>query len=336
MKRKQIINLIFLVVLIIASVWIILENRNTTLKLPLDAFAEKDTAAITKVFIADMKGQSVTLSRKNGSWLINEEFPANQTNIENMLEVLVKMEIKSPTPESMMDNVIKSMANEAVKVEIYKQKKKPVKVLYVGGPTQDHTGTFMAIEKYKKIPYIMHIPGWIGYMSEGYFFTDAAEWRSKAVFTYDPLSIAKIKVDYHNYPDSSYEIRVGNDYNFVLKTGREGRVINSFNKISVKSYLQGFTSFYLMEVDNYIDAKKRDSILSAGPVVTISVTDKEGKTKMLNVFYKPTDLQTKAELFEGVDKEHFYGILSEREEELIILQALNLNKLMWKIEDFVK
>jgi NADH:ubiquinone oxidoreductase subunit 2 (subunit N) len=72
-NRKTVVNLVVFAILLIASILIVNNNRKNTIDLPVDAFQVKDTASIYKVFIADMKGKSVILTRQSGKWLVNNQ-----------------------------------------------------------------------------------------------------------------------------------------------------------------------------------------------------------------------------------------------------------------------
>jgi len=335
MKRKNVINLIILLILIIASFLIIRENKSSTLKLEKDAFSVKDTAQISKIFIADMQGNKITLSRKENQWLINNTYPANNVRIDNMLEVLFKIEVKNPVPKSMMESVIKNMSTESVKVEIYTKKKKPLKVIYVGGPTQDYTATFMALDKKGKIPFIVHIPGWYGYLSEGYFYTNIDEWRSKELFHYNPTNIKQITIKYKDMPDSSFTLKVSPDYSFELVNSGTNSIIKDISDIKAKAFINAFSELYFVNIAYNMNKNKKDSLMHSKPLIIIKVTTTGNHSRSLSLYYKTSDIRTKVELKEGIDGEYFYGILSNRKEEVLIVQRLNIDRILWKIEDFL-
>jgi len=336
MSRKNLINIILFFVLIVASILIVRENKSNKTELEPDAFAVKDTAAVSKVFIADMKGQSVTLTRDNEKvWLINDQHIASNTKIEMMLEVLAKMEIKMPVPESAKNNVLRDLAVGGIKVELYKKgKKRPFKVFYVGGPTNDMLGTYMMLDKKNRTPYIMHIPGWYGYLSDGYFFTETDDWRSTAVFQLNPASINSIQLDYPSSPDSSFLLNVKGISEFSLINIASKNAID-FNPLRVKAFIQAFGDINFLTVDKTIDKKAKDSVLKSVPFAIIKVITNDKKTLSLTLFFKPSNLQTKVELLPGIDKEYFYAVFSERKNDLLIMQTLQLSTILWAANNFL-
>jgi hypothetical protein len=331
-KRKNIINLGLFFILFLATIYILWQNKKGTSELSPDAFAIQDTASLSKIFITDLQGESVTLTKNNDTWFINGEYPVNKTRIELLLDVVRRMEIKHPTPANARENVIKDMASNAIKVEFYGKKKKPLKIIYVGGPTQDNLGTYMALESENKEPYVIHLPGFNGYLSEGYFFTDISEWRSKIVFNYQAENIEEIRLDYDGQGDSSYFIRVLSPNTFEVRDLKSNELI-AHDPQKVKAYLQGFSKLYFMAIDTDTKGYKRDSILNSKPAITIQVKTKQSE-KSLELYYRPTDIRTRVELFPGADKEYFLGLLSDRKDDLLILQRLILDQIMWKTEDF--
>jgi hypothetical protein len=99
MKRKNILNLIFLAVLTVAAAIILVNNKNKTIPENESDFSVSDTASITKIFIADQNRNKVVLSRKGKDWFVNDEFKVNPSRINMLLDVLKKVEMKNPAPE---------------------------------------------------------------------------------------------------------------------------------------------------------------------------------------------------------------------------------------------
>ena len=332
-KRKNIINLTLFIILFLATIYILVQNKNSSSTVQPNDFAIDDTASIRKIFIADMKGESVILTKSKNNWLVNDEFAINQSRIELLLDVVKRLEVKNPTPENARNNVITEMAAGAIKVEFYKRSKKAFKVLYIGGPTQNNLGTYMALENKDKEPYVVHLPGFNGYLSEGYFFTDVNEWRTKEVFNYKATAIREIGVEYLGDGDSSFKLRVISPNEFKLVQLSTNEEID-LNEQKAKAFVQGFSKLHFLAIDTDISDFRKDSILNNKPIITIYVRNLQNQKKTLNLYYRPTDIRTRVELFPGVDKEYFLATASDREEDLVIMQRLVLDRIMWKTEDF--
>jgi len=147
-------------------------------------FAIEDTASIDKIFISNSAGEKVTLIKGEKEWLVEGKNKARPESIDVLMTTFNKIAIKSPVSKAAFPNVVKSLATNAVKVEIYQGDESPSKVYYVGEATQDHQGTYMLLEtegEKSTEPFVMHIPGFYGYLTTR-FFANPMQWRDAAVF----------------------------------------------------------------------------------------------------------------------------------------------------------
>ena len=137
-------KIFLLAILIIASLTLFFLNKNdTTFSEELSDFAVEDTASIQKVFFADKHGNSVTVSRNNGKWLVDNKFEVHEA-IEYLLKTIKDIEVKHPVSNSLHDKIIKNLASSAVKVEIFTDNLDTAhKTYYVGGEAKDLIGSFM-------------------------------------------------------------------------------------------------------------------------------------------------------------------------------------------------
>jgi len=119
MKKNRII-LIITILLLIVAVILIFRNSSTTLGGKESDFAVKDTAAITRIFIADKNNNEVLLSRTaSGAWLIDEKHRAHPAKIKSFIKTLADLSVRAPVPIIARNTVITRMAAIAKKVEIY-------------------------------------------------------------------------------------------------------------------------------------------------------------------------------------------------------------------------
>ncbi|MGB2371003.1 MAG: hypothetical protein ACPH67_01590, partial [Flavobacteriales bacterium] len=138
-------KIFLLAILIIVSLTLFFLNKNdTTFSEELSDFAVEDTASIQKVFFADKHGNSVTVSRDSGTWLVDNKFEVRPEAIEYLLKTIKDIEVKHPVSNSLHDKVIKNLASSAVKVEIFTDNLDIAhKTYYVGGEAKDLIGSFM-------------------------------------------------------------------------------------------------------------------------------------------------------------------------------------------------
>lgn len=282
-------------------------NRSNTLTSKDNEFKIKDTASIDKIFLANKGNQSVTLVKDGKRWMVNNEFEARGDMMANILHAIRNVEVKQFVPKTAIDNTMKLLSVSATKVEIYTNGKL-AKVYYVGGPTQDHFGTYMVMQD-SETPYICYVPGHRGYIST--FYTPMAdEWRSRQVFRYQLDEIASVKMEFYRVPQLSWEIINLDNKSFKLKSLSNNKYIEPFDTGAIKMILKefkalGFESF----VD--INSTRLDSVKAKYPLYKITVTDRAGIKRTLDLYEIP--MQPGVYTMDGkeakVDVDRMYGIV---------------------------
>lgn len=249
-------------------------------------FKVEDTAAVTKIFLADMNNHTVLLEKKENGWLVNGEYPARPELIQVLLETLGRLEVKQKLSQNAVEGAVKTLATNHHKVEIYLNgESKPYKVIYVGGPTQDHLGTYMLIEGAKE-PYICYVPGERAYLTPR-FTPIADEWRSRVLFDFAAAEqIASVKVENKTSPASSFELRYGKEKKFKLIDINRNQEVGGFDTLRAKDYLRRFKSLGFVRYTQAEDAHL-DSLKAKYHLNTITVTATSGKVSKLQLFQSP-------------------------------------------------
>jgi hypothetical protein len=335
---KSLLYVVVLIVLITITVIILRMNHKSTLSEESTQFSVKDTQNISKIFMADMSGKQVLLERKNNGWIVNGKYEANQDRIDLLLETIATIEVKNPVPLSAENNVIKEMSSSSIKAEIYTNKKKPIKVYYIGGPTPDYLGTYMLLEARHKVPFVVHKPGLNGYLSEGYYFTDEAEWRTKKIFSYDPVDILQIQIQYFREPDSSFIFKNSGDNTYKIEALFKKNTLSfESDQKKIKRFLMGFSNLQYVEIHNIPRINQfRDSLSRQIPAIKVSVTDINKSVKTLFLYLKQKDNRTKTETDLLYDPAYFYAIADDRSGQVFIMQSMVLDRILWKLNDFKK
>lgn len=282
-------------------------GKSNTFKGKDNEFKVKDTANIDKIFLANKSNQSVLLTKEGKRWMVNNEFEARGDMMENILAVIRNVEVKQFVPKNAVENTMKLLSVSATKVEIY-IKGDLHKVYYVGGPTQDHFGTYMVMQD-AETPYICYMPGHRGYLST--FFTPLKdEWRSRQIFHYSLEEIGSVKVEFYRKPQDSWEIVNLDNKNFKLKSLATNKFVGPFDTLAVKSIVRefkalGFESFV------EVNSTRMDSVKAKYPLYKISVTDRNGKIRSVDLYEIP--MQPGVYTMDGreakVDVDRMYGIV---------------------------
>jgi hypothetical protein len=333
MKRKTII-IVLCGILALASVYFIFFGGGfNTLNGKDNDFAIKDTASITKIFMADKNNKTVTLTRKSpNQWLVNGRYEVRSDAINSLLYTMNSLAVKNLVDPKSWNTVVNNLASGSVKVEVYSGDKL-IKLYYVGSETQDELGTYMLLANPKTRqnygqPYIIYIPGFDGYLTTRYFIPENM-WRDRTIFNLYPYQIKSLTVRYphpETQPDSGFTIMVSGKNNFNLINPSTGSN-EPFDPVAVKQYL---TYYQFASWEILADNPKRDSILSSPPLAVISLQDTLGHTTTIKLFNKAA-LPAQVEKY-GVDYKYdpdrLYALINDK--DFVIVQYYVFGKMLQK------
>lgn len=284
--KKNIIIIGLIAVLGIIAVVLISRNSNSTIKRELRDFAIEDTASIDRIFMVRKDNQQVTLTRVGDHWMVNDKFVVRPDAIDMLLKTLNRIRIKSPVSTSMLDNAVRMLATRNTKVEVY-HKKKLMKTIYVGGPTQDQMGTFMMLEG-SSVPFVVHIPGFIGYLSTR-FFIEESGWRSTSIFNYNFPDIKSITVDNQDDPKASFRLFSPGNNQYSI-TALDGSAFPGvIDTVAVRFYISQFEKVHFEFFSDSTSQHVRDSLKGAKPFRILTLEDRTGKSRKLVAWKRPSN-----------------------------------------------
>ena len=194
MQNPRLLLVLLLLLVGGLATFLFVRNRQplSTLGAEARSFAVADTAALTKIFLADRRGNQTTLVRTSkGSWQVNGQFNARPDLMATLMETLHGLEVRQPVSDKARTNVLKTMAVMQTKVELYAGSDL-VRSYYVGDNSADMLGTFMLLAG-SQTPYVMHLPGLQGFLNTRYA-ADPAEWRNRSLFGVAPNAVARLQV----------------------------------------------------------------------------------------------------------------------------------------------
>lgn len=241
-------------------------------------FAMADPDDIQKIFLADRAMNTATLERqKDGAWLYNGRYPARPTAIQTLLQTLTTVKVYYIPAEAAKNNIIKTLGAEGIKVEVYDRSGERRKVYYVGGVTNDESGTFMMMEGSNQ-PYVTHIPGFIGQL-RARFFMGEDDWRDRTIFAERPENIQSIAVQYPQQKNESFKLE---------KTGEaqyEVRPYFTTTPASNKPQRKGLAEAYLLQYEKLgaeayeTRNRLRDSVTNLVPFAIVELKKTDGTEK---------------------------------------------------------
>ncbi|MDY6327076.1 MAG: hypothetical protein SPL42_07225 [Bacteroidales bacterium] len=298
MKKRRIILAVCVAALLGLAASIMFENGVLSSKRnpKASAFAVKDTANITKVFIADLHGEKSLLERKNGGWYVDGNIPAMPKKVEELLSTIHNISIQQIVAKSAQSNINKMMSVNAIKVEIYQiapkftvfgipffKKERNVKTYYMGPSTMDNMSNYAVLAGFDE-PCIVHIPGFRGYLTPVYSFRPH-EWYNCDIFSTKITRIKSLMVQDFEHPEESY---------YVEKTGARffnlynisNQQITDYDTVKLLDMLSEYRdkNYEVLIMD--ISKEAKDSILRFNHFKTIELTDVDGKKTTLDMFRK--------------------------------------------------
>ena len=330
MKR----NLVMLIVLVIVggiAAFIYSSQDTGTIRGEFMEFAVEDTASVNKIFMADKEGRTILLEmEERGRWRLNKQYMARQDAVENLLKTLHLQSMKAPVPKSAFENVVKRIATNSIKVEVYQGGEKPSKVFYVGSTNMDHSGTYMLMENSTR-PFLMHIEGHKGFINSRYF-TNPNEWRNTDIWNFRKGELKELVVEYPHDPNQSFKITDPGDQNFVLTALNSNEPV-PYDTARLRNYMAGYKKVNFEGFEETKTLDFNDSIMAQTPFTRFTTTHTNGSTTVVNTYLKP---MPGGEDFDGNqikwDLDRLYA--KANDSELLIIQYFVFDKLTYTLSDF--
>jgi hypothetical protein len=342
MMKKNRITLIIVLILLLAAAGLIFTNSYSTLKKNVSDFSVKDTANVTKIFLADKSNNEVTLTRTaSGSWLVDGKYEAQQAKISAFLKTLADLEVRSPVAIAARNNVITRMSAIAKKIEIYEIKprinlfnrlklfphEKLTKTYYIGDVTQDNQGTFMLMEGAEE-PYIVHIPGFRGFVASRYS-TLRSDWRDYTVFKTQLNEIKSLKVEFPMQPEESYNIDLADNKQVELRATLNNQIMPRYDTMRVLGFLTSFSDVRFESLLQPLLKKEFiDSVLASTPKTIITLTDRKGMRNEVKIFRKKGFANLYNEngmTMEPADIDRAYALVNNGE-DFVLIQYFTFDK----------
>lgn len=334
MKRTLLLLALFLVSGA-ATAWYLTDEgqqQKSTLLSEDRNFKVEDTDAIHKIFIAQRAGETVTLERKDGYWMYNGKYRALPNSVDNLMRAFREMQMQYIPPAKAAPAIIRDLATQGIKVELYDAENNKLKAYYIGGATVDERGTYAIMEGAEQ-PYVIHLPTWEGNLR--FRFNLAGDrWRDKSIFAQEVDDIASVSIEYPKQKNNSFRVE---------KT-EEGYTIDPFYDITptikrslsqgrVEGFLTNFKQVIAEAFEN--EHKHRDSILQSIPFSIITLKDKDGLEKRFQFF--PIQFQTTEEDASGTpitreQVERYF--VDANSEDLMLAQQVVCGKVFWKYDAF--
>lgn len=310
-------------------------------------FMVRDTASITKIYLADRRDQESLLERKEQGWVLNDTYKAHPKQVQYLLSTLYKTRNKMPVSKASHDNIVKQLATQSTKVEIYQMvprinlfdkvklfnHEKRTKVFYVGHATQDNTGTFMLQEGADKA-YIVYIPSFNGTITTRYT-ANPDDWRDHIVFNKNMADIQSVEVDFNQDPQGSFRIENTGKHQYKLTRLFDNQEL-PYDTLKVINLMSSFNGLSFEALFNNTLPKERiDSITSSPYVHNVILTDKDGNRQTMKTFQKlvlngVTDFGGD---YGDPDRDRMYALVND-EKDFVLIQNYVFDKVLHDVRYF--
>lgn len=355
--RKKIIlhmkkNLaIYLAVAALAVLAVILAvtRTSTTLSGKSSDFALADTSTVTRIFMSDKNNNTLMLTRSDsGQWTVNDKYTASRFNVSMLLQTMQQIEVSMPVAKAARNNVIRQLAANSVKVEIYQRvfridflgmrlfpHEKQTKAYFVGGATQNNRGSYFLME-HSDEPYVVQLPGLRGFVTPRYMPIEKY-WRDYTVIKRTLPEIRSVSVEIPDAPQESYIIRSEKNAFAFLEYSSQTPVPGHIDTLSIMNFLNGFRNLNFEVLLNDLEKVRKDSILALPPFVNLTVTDTAGIVTTIRTFRKPsdagaTDMNGKPLPY---DMDRFYALINDGK-DLVLAQFFTFDRVLRPKSFFLK
>jgi hypothetical protein len=348
MKKNRLAFIIVAVLIVFAAILVWQSTANTTLSNKETNFAVRDTANITKIFIADLDTSDVLLERTSDGWTVNRDYKAQTSKVDLMLNTMMKLRVRAPVSVASHDNVVKRLAGISVKVEIYQivprinlfnriklfPREKRTRVYYVGDATKDNMGTFMLMDGARSA-YIVYIVGFRGFVASRYS-PMVDDWRDYTAFRSKLADIQSVTVEFNREPEQSFTIETVGRHRYKINRLIDNSTLPGFDTLRALNFLTSFADLRFEALLNNMPQHRIDSIVNSPFLHRISLVDKSGELTQMTTFEKRLfhdHLVVDDFMMIPVDLDRLYG-LTNNNRDFVLLQYFVFDKVLRPISFF--
>ena len=348
MKRNNRITIIITAILVVIAGVLIWNNRYlSTIQGESSDFQVWDTASVTKIYLADRRERESLLERHTDGWTLNGTYKAHSKQVNYLLTTLYKIRIKMPVSVASHDNIVKQLASQSTKVEVYQMvprinlfdkvklfyHEKRTKVFYVGDATMDSSGTFMLKEGADKA-YIVYIPSFRGFITTR-FTANPDDWRDHTVFNENMADIQSVEVDFNEDPQGSFRIDNMGKHQYKLTRLADGMEL-PYDTLKVINFMSSFNDLRFEALfTNTLPQERIDSITGSPFVHYVVVTDKDGKKQDMKTFRKLVlnGVNDMGGDYGDIDRDRMYALI-DGGNDFVLIQNYVFDKVLHDVRYF--
>ena len=316
MHKKKFVFFVLLVIII----FYLYNDKKISSNSNSNMFAVEDTSCISKIFLADRNGTSILLEKNKNNWILNKKYDVKKSSINILLSTIKDIRVHKSVPINATNNIIKDIATNGIKVEIYSNKKNKLLRSYtLGQPTADYLSNYI-INNDEETPYIVNIPGFNGFLTPRYGVQvnnlDINSWRSTLIFKKSAKKINNLSLT--NFLDSSKSFSINNK-ECLLYDFKQNQV--KVNKNIIDKYVKVCSK---LNCESYSNTNKFNDYNKL--LFEISID-----TDTLKIYELNRDLLKYKE--HNYNVKRMLGVLNNN--QYMLIQAHVFNKVLINIDEFV-
>jgi len=356
MKRQKVYVIVACLLAILSVIAIVYKkggfNKSLDSKNLSTIFAIKDTTTITRIFMADMFGDKVLLTKNAEGWMVDHHKPASKYKMNDLLATLVSLRVAHPIAKAGHQSIIEMLAVNSTKVEVYETKplftlfgrpfftkERLLKTYFLGDATQNNQGSYALLEGMSE-PYIIYKPGFRGYVTP-LFSPKPIDWYSQQMFGTKLTRIQNASfIDIEN-PENSFFVEKSGPRSFTLFDAHKNVILDYDTTLLVNMLSEFRERNYEMFLPNMPESLK-DSILQLNFYKIISVTDVDNRTTTMKLYHLITtgELWRDEDLIEDIyhefNKDRSYATLNDNTDEIYTIQFYHFDRQIQPLSYFLK
>ncbi|RPH34533.1 MAG: hypothetical protein EHM93_00425 [Bacteroidales bacterium] len=247
-------------------------------------FAVTDTSSITNITIGN-DSTLIKLNRTNKGWILNDNYKTRSEAIKALMNVIVRIDAKSPIPKTVNDSLTSALESNGIKVNIYNGESflKGYSIL----ATQTYKlGTIGKLNS-SEIAFALQLVGFKGDVAS-LFVLDPDYWKSNRLFIADLSQIARIDVEIPNAPEKSFAVSLDNE-GIHLKATYFDRSIEKFDTTGLARFIFSLTDLSFEKLLSKSSAEERAAIVMSQPEQIFTITLASGIKLVLKTYPIPVD-----------------------------------------------
>lgn len=237
-----------------------------------------NTESIGKIELTSKDLGAQSLIRKRDTWWLSDSVLVRPDAIENILKILPSVRVKYYPPKAAWEYMINAIQQEGVHLSLFDLDNHLIKSMYLGGTTNDETGTYAMIDGSSQ-PYVIHVPGFNGNLATRFKISNA-DWRDRMIIAENTDDIESLSIDYRDNPEQGFKIAQTNRDQYSVTDIHQLQI--KFSVPLLKTYLDGYKRVGCEGIEN--DFKNKSLVLANHSFATMQLKIK-GKPMRSIKFY---------------------------------------------------